>query len=339
MFVQYPQFMIQNRKKEHIDLAFKSYPDSHQPDPRFDYEPLLEGHPLQSLSPVPFLGKQLQMPLWVSSMTGGTEKAGEINRNLAKACSEFGLGMGLGSCRILLEDDRYFSDFNMRPIIGDDYPLYANLGISQIEMAALNGTMGTIRDLVDRLSADGLIIHINPAQEWLQQGGDRQSLSAIETIKRACDFFQFPLIVKEVGQGMGPRSLAELMKLPLAAVEFGAYGGANFATIEIMRSELTNSEILKPLARLGHNAAEMLSFTNQLAEHSETLCRELIISGGLRDFLDGFYLTKRSVLPAIYGQASVLLKYASVSYDALHDFLMGQEAGLRFANAFLRVKE
>ncbi len=101
-------------------------------------------------------------------MTGGTEMARHINRNLAEACAEFGLGMGLGSCRPLLEGNERFEDFDLRPIIGADRPLYANLGVAQLEelFAAKEGQR--IVDLVGSIQADGLIVHVNPLQEWFR---------------------------------------------------------------------------------------------------------------------------------------------------------------------------
>ena len=97
---------MENRKKDHIDLAFQSRTMSGELDRRFNYEPLMARHPSKDLPVLPMLGKQMRAPIWVSSMTGGTELAGKINRNLARVCHEFGLGMGLGSCRPLLESDR-----------------------------------------------------------------------------------------------------------------------------------------------------------------------------------------------------------------------------------------
>jgi len=91
------------RKKDHIDLAFRSQVEQMSIDRRFFYEPMLTAHPKKgSLPATPFLGKTFQSPMWVSSMTGGTAHASTINHNLAKACAEFGMGMGLGSCRGLL---------------------------------------------------------------------------------------------------------------------------------------------------------------------------------------------------------------------------------------------
>jgi len=105
----------EDRKKDHIELAFQSQVAVHSLDQRFYYEPLLAAHPTATtLAPFSFLNKTMQVPLWVSSMTGGTAMANTINHHLARACGEFGMGMGLGSCRSLLYSDEYLADFNVR---------------------------------------------------------------------------------------------------------------------------------------------------------------------------------------------------------------------------------
>merc|ERR1712046_179264 len=132
-------------------------------------------------------------------MTGGTGYARIINHNLARAAAEFGFGMGLGSCRGLLTSDEYLSDFDVRHLIGDDLPLYANLGVAQLEQLIDNSKTGLIVSLLDKLKADGLIIHVNPFQEWLQPEGDKFLYPPIDTIKRIIDLFpSLKIIVKEV---------------------------------------------------------------------------------------------------------------------------------------------
>ena len=199
------------RKQDHIELAFRSQVSSLDIDGRFYYEPLLSGHPEDgsSLSTM-FLGKELKYPVWISSMTGGTEWAAKINKNLARACKDFGLGIGLGSCRALLYSDEHFNDFNIREVLGEDRPLFANLGIAQVEEVIDRNHWGKVSSMIDKLRADGLIIHVNPLQEWLQPEGDRFRNPPIDTIKRALDSIAKPIIVKEVGQGMGPKSLRAL---------------------------------------------------------------------------------------------------------------------------------
>ncbi len=329
------------RKRDHIELAFRSQVPQDETDGRFYYEPMLAAHPEKgSLPPLSFLGKTLRTPIWVSSMTGGTDWAHAINHNLARACRDFGMGMGLGSCRSLLFSDDALGDFAVRPLIGDDLPLYANLGVAQVEQLLEKNEAWQVQRLLEKLQADGLIIHVNPLQEWLQPEGDRFLKSPLETIARFLEKTDIPLIVKEVGQGFGYESLRALFQLPLQAVDFAASGGTNFAKLELLRSDPVKQEIFAQLARVGHTAGEMVQFTNQLvAELGERmLCRQVIISGGIRGFLDGFYWRKKLQLPSVYGQASGFLKHARGEYEALHDYVEAQVRGLELAEAFLRVR-
>ena len=64
----------------------------------------------------------------------------------------------------------------------------------------------------------------------------------------------------------------------------------------------------------------------------------LIISGGIKNFLDGYYLIRKSQFKAIYGQASTFLKYARDDYETLRKFVELQVKGLKFAHQFLTIK-
>jgi len=177
--------------------------------------------------------------------------ANTINTNLAKACGEYGMGMGLGSCRALLDSDERLSDFAMRGLIGDQ-PLYANLGIAQLDELFQANKQQLISELVKKLEADGLIIHINPLQEWLQPEGDIYHVSPIDIVKRVIDLApDMNIIVKEVGQGMGPKSLEALYKLPIMAVDFAAGGGTNFAKLELHRASQKQQDRYTGLAQVG----------------------------------------------------------------------------------------
>lgn len=328
---------LESRKKDHIDLAFKSQTGLPEIDRRFHYEPMRSAHPENGITPFNFLGKMHRIPMWVSSMTGGTKMAGTINRNLAKACNEFGMGMGLGSCRIILNDDTYFDDFNMRPLIGD-MPLWANLGIAQIEELLDEGKTALAVSLVEKLEADGLIIHVNPMQEWFQPEGDVLKYPPVETIKRFIDNFNYPVIVKEVGQGIGPESLRQLLQLPIQAIEFAAFGGTNFAKVELLRDENAEASLFEPMSLIGEDAYSMVGYVNEIISTETPVCKELIISGGIKSFLDGYYLVKKSKLPAVYGMASTFLKYAQADYEQLRKFVAGQIRGLGMAYAYLSVR-
>ena len=330
-----------SRKKDHIELAFKSRVESGDLDRRFYYEPMLAAHPAPgSLPPIDFLGKTLRAPIWVSSMTGGTALAGKINHHLARACAEFGMGMGLGSCRQLLYTDEFLPDFDVRAAMGSDLPLYANLGVAQIEKLLAQKELDRIPEMLQKLRADGLIVHVNPMQEAMQPEGDVFERSPLEVVQELLQLFDFKIIVKEVGQGFGPESLRALLKLPLAAIEFAAAGGTNFAKLELLRSDALKYAIFEKIAAVGHTASEMLDWTNALKNELGAQCQtpNLILSGGVADFLDGYYLTQKSTIPAVYGQASGFLKHAQGDYSDLRTFVQAQVRGLELANAFLKVK-
>lgn len=327
------------RKTDHIKMAALSVPATLEGDNRFFYEPLLNVHPTEQI-PVNFLGKSMKFPLWISSMTGGSVEANKINHILAEACAEFGLGMGLGSCRTLLKSDEFFDDFNLRGILGDHLPFYANLGIAQIEKLIVRNEVDRIHQLVHQLKADGLFIHVNPTQEWLQPEGDLFKIPPIETIATLIDQVngQYKLVVKEVGQGMGPESLKALLNLKIDGIEFGAFGGTNFASIEIMRNEDAHAEFMYPLATFGHNAYEMVEMINEIGMGHPVHCKQIIVSGGIKNFLDGYYLTEKSSIQAVYGMAGVMLQHAMTSKTDLWNFLKAEAEGYKYAKAFLKIK-
>ncbi|MEE4196196.1 MAG: hypothetical protein V2I54_01005 [Bacteroidales bacterium] len=331
---------MEKRKKDHIDLALNSQSSGIEHDERFNYEPMLKAHPGKRDLSISFLGKRLKNPLWISSMTGGTEYAKIINTNLAKACKEFGLGMGLGSCRTLLESDEYLSHFDLRDIIGDESPFYANLGISQVEQAIQHNKVNQIVELVKKLRADGLVIHVNPVQEWLQPEGDLLLKAPLDTIRAFLDKTSLKVIVKEVGQGFGPQSIKALLNLPLEAIELGAYGGTNFSRVELKRSMPVVQEMLEPFSKVGNTAEQMIDTINGIVlDNKDISCKQIIISGGIRSFLDGYYFIQKCRLPGIYGQASTMLRYAREDYEKLHEFIQYQIKGLQMAHAYLTIRE
>ena len=329
---------MSNRKTDHIDLAFDS--QVAMADERFNYEPLTAFDLNKELSPISFGGSSLSAPWWVSSMTGGAEKAGNINKLLAQACAKYGLGMGLGSCRPVLENTEFSSDFMVRQWIGNQ-PLFANLGIAQLEEIEETNAWAKLKDMIKRLEANGLIIHVNPLQEWMQPEGDYIRFNPLETIKKTIDSLDCPIIVKEVGQGFGPASLKELLKLPLLALDYGSLGGTNFSQLEFTRAGSSQMPGYQDVVRIGHTADEMTNIINGLMEELGTQChcQNIIVSGGIKSFLDGYYHISKSKMPAIYAQASPFLKYTLEGEEALHTFIESQLAGYKMAKRTLTIKQ
>lgn len=323
---------LAERKGSHIELTPLSQTAGVGIDARFDYEPLFFTHPRADENwPVSFLGVKLDYPLWISSMTGGTEKAALINRNLGTLAGKYRLGMGLGSCRPLLHSREKLPEFAIRRYLGDQ-PLLANLGIAQVEECVLDGKTQLIHDVVKMTEASGLMIHLNPLQEWLQPGGDRYTLPPLETLKRFLDDVTYPVFVKEVGQGMGPRSLKALLNLPIHGIEFGAFGGTNFTKLESLRARDVEEKL--PFINVGHTALEMVAVLNALPVGK----KEFIISGGVRDVLDGFALKTRLKAPALIGMASSFLTPALVSEEALEKHFLNMREALLTARGVLSLK-
>lgn len=333
----------EGRKADHIALTSQAQTTHELRDLRFDYEPLFATHPTldEWQRPTQFLGKTLKAPLWISSMTGGTKEAATINTNLAKVAAEFGLGFGLGSCRSLLESDSRLGDFNQREILGDELPLYANLGVAQVEQLQLAKATDKIHGMVEKLRADGLIIHINPLQEWFQPEGDRYQRSPLETITEFVAESPYKVIVKEVGQGFGPRSLKALMQLDLAAIEFGAFGGTNFAQMERLRDVSDQYHGEEGLQFVGHTAAQMLTECNQImAQNDQAVkCRSFIISGGVRSPLTAQYLLDKCQGNAVYAQAKPFLDHARGDYKQLRQFVLSQLLELEMVRRFLKARD
>ncbi len=329
---------MEDRKKDHIELAL-NLKDTIDNDPRFFYEPMLSSlstdrKELQR----EFLGKTCHAPLWISSMTGGLDKGREINLNLSRAAHEFKLVFALGSCRTLLKSDQFFRDFNMRPTLGDDVVFLANLGVAQLcELMNSNGA-GTIKNVLKALDVDGLVVHVNPLQEWIQPEGDRWDKSPLEIIDWCLDKLETPIIVKEVGQGFGPRSMEALSNLPLAAVEFASYGGTNFSKIEWERNT-DRKERKHPLNYIGHTASEMVSFLSQVEDNFVKNNVSLVFSGGMKSSIDGHYYMSHYKGNTFYGQASTLLQYALKSQSDLSKYIESELANLLLAQKLLEVRK
>lgn len=332
---------MDDRKKDHINQAARARVEKNDADKRFNYEPLLAAHPVGEPTPFSFAGKTMRLPLWISSMTGGTPQAGVINRNLARACNEFGLGMGLGSCRTLLDDKQHLEDFDLRHMVGKESPFYANLGIAQLEQLIEEKATDKIARLIELLQADGIIIHINPLQEAFQPEGEIFNRPPLDTLQEFLEIApHIRVIVKEVGQGIGPESMQRLLHLPIEAIEFGALGGTNFTLLELLRNQEKELTAFEPFAHVGHTAEEMTRMINAIVSKSNRyLCKQLIISGGITHILDGYYLQQISKLTSVIGMGSALLKVASQEYAALQNYLQQVERGYQLASAYLRVRE
>lgn len=173
----------------------------------------------------PFLGKTLKAPFLIGAMTGGEENGERINLALAEAAEALGVGMMLGSGRIVLERPETLRSFRVRQV-APKVLLIANLGLAQLRRY---GREDLLR-LVERVEADALALHVNPLQEAVQ-GGDTDFRGLLARLEALLPL-PFPVLVKEVGHGLSREAALALKGLPLAAVDVAGAGGTSWARVE-----------------------------------------------------------------------------------------------------------
>ena len=254
-----------------------------------------------------FLGKPLQAPLLISSMTGGTEQARLINQRLAVTAQNFGLAMGVGSQRVAVEKPELANTFNVRRY-APDVLLLANLGAVQ-----LNYSYGLdhCRRVVDWLEADALILHLNPLQECVQTRGDTDFSGLMAKIELLCTQLPVPVIAKEVGNGISGRLAQRLLKIGISAIDTAGAGGTSWARVESERAaDVKQRRLGQTFADWGIPTADCIVGVRAISPQIP-----LIASGGLRNGLD---IAKSLALGAdIAGMALPFLKAADHSEAAL----------------------
>ncbi|MBN1399317.1 MAG: type 2 isopentenyl-diphosphate Delta-isomerase [Anaerolineae bacterium] len=178
-----------------------------------------------------FLGHALRAPLLISAMTGGTELAREVNRNLALAAQECGLAMGLGSQRAGLAQPQMPASYQVRDL-APDILLLANLGAVQLNYGY---TLADCQRAVESVGADALVLHLNPLQEALQPNGDTDFSGLLAKIAQVCAALPYPVIVKEVGWGISGEVARRLVEAGVAAIDVAGAGGTSWSQVESYR--------------------------------------------------------------------------------------------------------
>jgi isopentenyl-diphosphate delta-isomerase len=304
----------QNRKADHIRICLEEDVQCHQVTTglekyRFVHCCLPECDRQDIDISTTFFGKQLNAPLLISSMTGGTERAGIINCRLAEIAQEYKLAMGVGSQRVALEKPQVVDTFAIRKYAPDAI-LFANLGAVQLNYQC--GVDECLR-IIDILEADALILHINPLQEFIQPRGDTNFRGLFDKIADLCSKLPVPVIAKEVGNGISAQMAERLISVGIQAIDVAGAGGTSWALVEGERAETALQRRLgRTFADWGIPTAECI--TSIRAQFPEI---PLIASGGLRHGLD---VAKAIALGAdIAGLALPFLQAADVSSTALQE--------------------
>jgi isopentenyl-diphosphate delta-isomerase len=304
------------RKAEHIRICLESdvqfqtqgsgfdrYQFIHSCLPELDYQHL-------DLT-TNLLGKQLGAPILISSMTGGTAQAKEINYRLAEVAQEYRLAMGVGSQRVAIEQPQVADTFQVRQI-APDILLFANLGAVQ-----LNYKYGIDHcwRAVELLGADALILHLNPLQECIQPQGDTNFKGLLDRIASVCERLPVPVIIKEVGNGISASMAQQLIAAGVSGIDVAGAGGTSWAKVESERAQTVLQR------RLGETFADWgiptTACITEIRQIAPTL--PLIASGGIRN---GLEIAKAIALGAdVAGLALPFLQAADISTLAVAELV------------------
>jgi isopentenyl-diphosphate delta-isomerase len=312
--------MLEQRKSEHLRINLEkdvSFPRLTTGLERYRF--VHDALPETSLDKIDittnFLGKQLRLPLLISSMTGGTAEAQRINFHLAEGAQTAGIAMGLGSLRAALKTPHLADTFRIRHL-APDILLLANLGAAQLNTGF---SPDDCQRAVDLAEADALILHLNPLQEALQADGDTDWRGVLGKIEAVCQRLDVPVVAKEVGWGISAEVARQLVNIGVAAIDVAGAGGTSWSQVEMHRA---------PTERLRRICAEFADWGIPTAEalveiRAALPDTALIASGGLRSTMD---LAKSLALGAdLGGLAGPFLKAANASAQAVID-LAGEMA-------------
>jgi isopentenyl-diphosphate delta-isomerase len=276
---------------------------------RFDHDAIPEIAKRDISLETTFLGRKLSAPLIVGAMTGGTERAAEVNRRLALVAARCGIGMALGSQRRMLEDARARASYAVRDHAPDLPLLVGNIGAVQLNYGV---GIEQITRLLRDVACDALNFHLNPLQEAIQPEGDTDFSGLLAKIGAAARQVSVPVLVKEVGAGISETTARKLATLPLAGVETAGTGGTSWSRIESRRAhkgglQQTTGELF---ARWGIPTAESVVVCRRLLPPSMAL----VASGGIRN---GIEAAKALALGAdVVAFALPMLRAVSESIDA-----------------------
>ena len=301
---------IDQRKSDHIKInleqdvrsalttGLENYHFTHEALPELD---------LNRIDPsLSLFGKKLNAPILISSMTGGTEEAGEINQRLAEAAQEMKIAMGVGSQRAALEHPEQTLTFSITRQVAPDILLFANLGAVQLNYGY---GIDHCRRAVDMIQADALILHLNPLQEAVQDAGDVNFAGLAKKIEEVCKQIEVPVIAKEVGWGISEKTAKLLADCGVSAIDVAGAGGTSWSQVEMHRAP---DEFTRQLAAtfVGWGIPTADSILNTKRAVPGTL---IFASGGLKDGLD---IAKCIALGAtLGGMAGQFLKAAAISTE------------------------
>ena len=269
---------IAERKLEHLALCADGDVEGRRSNLLEEVQLLHESLPELSLdevdASVSLFGRTLHCPVVITGMTGGAPAAREINRALAGVAQKLGFAFGVGSQRAMLRDPELAATYEVRDVAPDAL-LFANLGAVQARELDTEG----VARLVARIGADALCVHLNPAQELVQDEGDRDFRGCVDAIARLATELRTPVVVKEPGCGLSPRALARLAAAGVRWVDVTGAGGTTWTGVEALRGSRRQRALGLELREWGIPTAASVVYARRAGLRA-------IASGGVRGAVD-----------------------------------------------------
>lgn len=302
-----------DRKNDHLDIVldpvrsvsaldnpFSAFRFEHCALPELDFDAI-------DLSRT-FLGRGLRAPVLISSMTGGAKRAQTINLHLAEAAEQLGIALAIGSQRVAVQtgvDHGLTRELRAR---APSVPLLSNIGAAQLaEPRGIDWAHRAVR----MIDADALIVHLNPLQEAVQGGGDRNWAGVLASLARLVRELDVPVVIKEVGAGISVSVAAQLEEAGVAVIDIAGAGGTSWAAVEGERAATeADRRVAQAFASWGIPTPDAIFEARRALPRST-----LIASGGIRDGVDA---AKAIRLGAdLVGQAAAVLHSATQSTEAV----------------------
>lgn len=270
---------------------------------------------------VTLFGKRLASPLLISSMTGGTEMARRINRNLAAAAEKHAIAIGVGSQRAAVEDKALAASYEIRDIAPNAL-VFANIGAVQFNYGY---GVELCRGAVEMIGADALILHFNVVQEAVQPEGDTNFAGLLDKVADVCAKVGVPVIAKEVGWGFSEQNVRDLAAAGVSAIDVAGAGGTSWSQVERFRAPSNfHVQVAAAFEDWGIPTADAIQYAVAGAPHLP-----VIASGGLRTGVD---VAKCIALGALVGGlAGPFLKAADTSVEAVDEIVNILVAQLKIA--------
>jgi len=269
---------IGDRKRSHLSLCASEDVEHHGRTLLDEVHLLHEALPDLALEDVDLstelMGVRLRAPIVISGMTGGTDEAGVLNRALAAAAQKLGVAMGVGSQRAMLLHPEQADSYRVRDV-APDILLLANLGAVQARESGIDAVAALVR----AIGANALCVHLNVAQELVQDEGDRDFRGCLAAIAELARNLPVPVVVKETGCGLSPATLARVRDAGLEWVDVSGAGGTSWTAVESLRGSERQQALGRELREWGIPTAAAVVYAARAG-------LRVIASGGVRGAVD-----------------------------------------------------